>query len=271
MQKYVVLEKAVGVTPLECAETWRAAHPEFTGIPLAYAGRLDPLASGKLLVLIGDECKRQAEYHNLDKRYEIEVVFGLGSDTGDVMGMLDPSPTPPAITAANIKAALRHLTGDITLPYPVFSAKTVAGKPLHTWAMEDRLDEITIPTKESTIYALSLIELTTLPATALYEHALAKINSIPPVTETRKALGNDFRRTDIRAHWKTWLDQHQADTFQVATVTCTASSGTYMRTLASTIAAAHQSKGLALSIHRTRIGRYQPLVGKLGIWTQLYR
>lgn len=258
MEKYVVLEKAIGQTPLECAEAWRSRNPEYATAPLAYAGRLDPLASGKLLVLIGDECKRQAEYHNLDKRYEIEVVFGLGSDTGDVMGLLTPTVTPPTISATEVRATLTALTGDIELPYPVFSAKTVGGKPLHTWAMEGRLDEITIPTKRSTIYTLKLIHLSDLSATDLHDQALEKINAIPPVTESRKALGNDFRRTDIRADWETWHNDHRDQTFPVAHITCTASSGTYMRTLANTIATRHNTRGLALSIHRTHIGRYLP-------------
>lgn len=266
MQKYIVLEKAVGQTPLQCAESWRSEHPEFASAPLAYAGRLDPLASGKLLVLIGDECKRQAEYHNLDKRYEIEVVFGLGSDTGDVMGLLTPDDTRPSVTETDLRRTLTSLTGDIELPYPVFSAKTVQGKPLHTWAMEGRLDEITIPTKRSTIYTLTLSGLTTINANDLHNRALEKINSIPPVTESRKALGNDFRRSDIRQCWNNWLAAHKNDRFPVATITCTASSGTYMRTLANTIASHHNTRGLALSIHRTKIGHFQPLSLVGGFW-----
>lgn len=271
MKKYVVLEKVVGQTPLECAEAWRQKNPRYVNSPLAYAGRLDPLASGKLLVLIGDECKRQTEYHNLDKRYEIEVVFGLGSDTGDVMGLLNSATTVPTITAAGLRSTLATLIGDIELPYPVFSAKTVQGKPLHTWAMEDRLEEITIPSKRSKIYNLKLEQLTSLPAITLYEQALAKINSIPPVTESRKALGNDFRRTDIRANWQAWLSNYQDQTFPVATITCTASSGTYMRTLANTIANKHGSLGLALSIHRTHIGRQMNFLSLFRFWREIYK
>lgn len=271
MQKYVVLEKVVGETPLECTEAWRAVNPEYATTPLAYAGRLDPLASGKLLVLIGDECKRQTEYHNLDKRYQVDVVFGLGSDTGDVMGLLTSTDATPDVTPAELRTTLTTLTGDVALPYPVFSAKTVGGKPLHTWAMEGRLDEITIPTKRSTIYNIKLTSLTSLSATDLYEQALQKINSIPPVTESRKALGNDFRRTDIRTSWQDWLEAHKGQIFPVATITCTASSGTYMRTLANTIARQHHTLGLALSIHRTHIGRYSTFLNIRSFWSKLYR
>ncbi len=87
MKRYVVLEKFVGQTPLECAEAWRAEHPQYADVPLAYAGRLDPMASGKLLILIGEECKQQARYHGLDKRYEFQVLCGFSSDSGDVLGL----------------------------------------------------------------------------------------------------------------------------------------------------------------------------------------
>lgn len=269
MERYVVLNKKVGETPLECAEAWRTTRPDLANIPLAYAGRLDPLASGKLLVLIGEECKRQTEYHNLDKTYEIEVVFGLASDTGDVMGLLQ-SGEAPVVSTSDISRALTTLTGTIELPYPAYSSKTVAGKPLHTWALEGRLNEITIPTKTSTIYRLKLNTFSTISGADLYEHALATINSIPTVTDDRKALGNDFRRDDIRSAWATWLPTHKQQSFPLARITCTASSGTYMRTLANCIAQECGTIGLATKIHRTEIGTYYPLPLIGGIWTKRY-
>ena len=87
---YVLLYKTVGQTPLECMELWRQTKPELKDTPLAYAGRLDPMAEGVLLVLIGEECKKQADYHNLDKEYEFEILFGVHSDSGDVLDLSSP-------------------------------------------------------------------------------------------------------------------------------------------------------------------------------------
>jgi len=95
MLQYITLEKAVGETPLGCLERWRAAHPEYSRTRLTYAGRLDPMASGTLLILIGDECTRQTEYHALDKHYEFSVLFGLTSDSLDILGRLSPSAAIP--------------------------------------------------------------------------------------------------------------------------------------------------------------------------------
>lgn len=87
MEPYVVLYKKVGQTPLHVLEAYKNEHPELANVPMAYAGRLDPMAEGKLLVLQGDECKVQEKYHSLDKEYEFEVLFGVSSDTADVLGL----------------------------------------------------------------------------------------------------------------------------------------------------------------------------------------
>jgi tRNA pseudouridine55 synthase len=257
MEKYVVLEKRVGETPLDCAEKWRGEHPEYQGVSLAYAGRLDPMASGKLLILVGDECKRQTDYHGLDKAYEFSVLFGIASDTQDVLGRLTTCHPPSALDSLDEIA--ESFVGPIEFPYPIFSSKTVKGKPLHTWTLEGRLDEIEIPTRTSTVYSLSHRHSETIKRADVVEQALAKINSIPPVTDLRKAIGNDFRRVDVRHDWDRILNTDSLpESYHIAHFSCIASSGTYMRTLASEIAKALNTCGLAWLIHREDLGRYNP-------------
>lgn len=270
MKPYILLDKKVGETPLVTAEKYRKEHPELEGVPMAYAGRLDPMASGKLLVLLGEECKIQEKYHDLDKEYIFEVLFGVGSDTGDVLGLLQYAQTPN-ITKAKLKRAAADLIGEVELPYPHFSSKTVHGKPLHVWTLEGRLDEIEIPTKRSSIYALELVELREQSAQEIYTYATQKIETIPLVTQESKALGNDFRRTDVRASWKTFIEEHDSNTiFYVARFVCVASSGTYMRTLASVIAGKFGTKGLAYSIERTKIGIYTKIFRQIGFWRKIF-
>jgi tRNA pseudouridine55 synthase len=277
MEKYIILEKKVGETPLSCAEAYRVTHPELEGVPMAYAGRLDPMASGKLLILLGEECKNQTNYHGLDKKYEFSILLGIESDSLDVLGRLstvshkesslDSARRPEAKPKCRVEAsddstliaAARSFVGVINQPYPIFSSKTVQGKPLHTWTMEGRLHEIEIPTKESTVYELELTSLETISKEEMVTQALKNINSIPPVTELRKALGNDFRRTDVRKDWNNIPKNNSLpDTYQIARFRCVSSSGTYMRTLASEIAKKLGTVGLAWSIHRSIIGQYDP-------------
>ncbi len=265
MEKYITLEKAIGETPLSCAEAYRTAHPELAGIPMAYAGRLDPMASGKLLVLLGNECKVQEKYHGLDKEYEFSVLFGIESDTHDVLGRLAAC-VSTEIAAEAIIPVIKKLAGLITLPYPHFSSRTVQGKPLHMWTLENRLHEIEIPTKESTIYELELTKLDTKSRTEIADKARAKIDTIPPVTDLRKALGNDFRRVDVRHDWEQIKnDTALPDEYTIAHFRCIASSGTYMRSLAEVIAKKLDACGLAWHIHRTKIGVFN---AKTHSWIQ---
>ncbi len=266
--RYVVLHKKVGETPLSCAEAWRATKPAaFQNLPLAYAGRLDPMASGTLVVLIGEECKKQESYHAFDKQYEFSILFGVSSDTHDVLGRLITSRTIPKPTHADINHALPALIGHITLPYPHFSAKTVQGKPLHMWTLENRLHEITIPRQDSRVYRLTCTKVETKMRATIYDEVVKKVNSIPPVTEVRKALGNDFRRVDVRADWAQWRSTGElSDRFTIAHFRCTASSGTYMRSLAAELGTLLGTNSLAYHIHRTHIGKFLPLPCHSGIW-----
>lgn len=270
MEKYCTIEKRIGETPLEAAERLREANPAIADVPLAYAGRLDPMASGKLLVLIGDECKNQTNYHSLDKEYIFEVLLGVRSDTGDVLGLLDNEVASPEITKEEATQATKKCLGEIELPYPHFSSKTVQGKPLHTWKMEGRINEIEIPTKKSTIHKLDVLDVRTETRETIHKYATEKIETIPPVTEQRKALGNDFRRADVRVCWQKFIEAGQPeDIFQIVTLKCITSSGSYMRSLSEVFAGHLNTTGLAYSIHRTKIGKYKKLLG-LGIWTKKF-
>lgn len=271
MKKYVVLEKEVGQTPLQCSEIYRKSQPELVDISMTYAGRLDPMASGKLLILLGDECKRQTEYRNLDKEYEFEVLFGVRSDTGDVLGRLVEC-DGVEVSYGNLHTVTRKLSGKIQLPYPHFSSKTVKGKPLHTWTLEGRINEIEIPTKQSVIYKIKCVGIYTKTRTEIHQYATTKIETISRVTDPSKALGNDFRRTDVRKDWNKLMHNNSPnDIFYIAKFICIASSGTYMRTLSEVIAKKINTCGLAYSIHRTKIGTYKKVPLLQGLWLNTYK
>ncbi len=268
LPRYATIEKEIGETPLVTLERFRFKLGISPDVPLAYAGRLDPMASGKLLILIGEECKVQEKYHAFDKEYVVEVLLGIGSDTGDVLGLLTEG-TNVSVTEEEVRHTLSKLVGTISLPYPTFSSKTVKGKPLHTWTLEGRLDEIEIPVQKSRIYRLTYNSLRTISKQEVLKTVRAKIETIPPVTDPKKALGADFRRTEVRTAWGA-IEQNDQTEYQILSFTCIASSGTYMRSLSEVIARTLGTSGLAYSIHRTKIGTYIPLTKSLGFWIQKF-
>lgn len=270
MEKHITLHKEVGETPLQVLNTYKEQYELPSNLKLAYAGRLDPMASGKLLVLVGDECQKQhTHYLDLDKEYVFEVLFGFRTDSGDVLGIAKHQPTQQ-FTDDELRQITKKFIGPVSFPYPKFSSKTVQGKPLFVWTLENRLNEIEIPYRDSIIYSLNYISSQSIGVTSLHTEILAKINSLPPVTESSKALGNDFRRADILPQWEqVFTEIHPNQEFQIAQFKCRASSGTYMRTLAEKIAHELGTIGLAYSIHRTKIGRFKKF-GRLGFWIKKF-
>ncbi|MES2994981.1 MAG: hypothetical protein V4681_03045 [Patescibacteria group bacterium] len=267
MKRYIVLEKCIGQTPLETLQEWKRAHPEYANVPASYAGRLDPMASGKLLILLGDECKKQEEYTGLDKEYEIEVLLDLSTDTGDVLGLPAHTEKAASLDASTIDNALRSVTGSHTVPYPAFSSKTVNGKPLFLYTLEGTLDTITIPEHEETIYRIKLLERSEVEKADLARRIDSLVSLAPRSDEPSKKLGADFRQYEIRAAWKEIFNAMPERSFMILRLRVTCVSGTYMRTLASRIATELDTTALALSIHRTRIGRcHLPF----GFWLPTY-
>lgn len=263
--RYVVLEKPIGQTPLETIAAWKTAHPEHTNLPATYAGRLDPMASGTLLVLLGEECKHREKYLGLDKEYEVEVVLDLTTDTGDALGLAAYDGTQSTISNEDARAALHTFTGTHTVPYPAFSSKTVHGKPLFMYALEGTLDEVTIPEHEETIYRISLLNVKQVSTEQLHACIRETLRTVPRSDEPSKGIGADFRQDAVRARWDELFTEIGERTVCILTLRVTCGSGAYMRTLAGRLGRALGTSAFALSIHRTKIGQYVPF-GPFGFW-----
>ena len=143
------------MTPLALIETWRKKNPEYKTTTLSYAGRLDPMAEGVILVLIGDENKRRKDYENLPKTYVFSLLLGISTDTYDVLGKItsySPKKMFPTITPSLLNSFL----GEQTQTLPPYSSYAINGKPLYYYARRNRLHEITLPTNTITIDSLTM-------------------------------------------------------------------------------------------------------------------
>lgn len=231
--------KFVGETPLEALERFRVSRPELKDVPMTYAGRLDPMAEGLLLILIGDECKKKEEYLDLDKEYEVEVVFGLKTDTHDALGLVEVGPVE-----AQSLPDLSVYIGKFTQTYPAYSSKTIHGKHLHQLARTNDLPE-EMPTREVEIYSLKLLKTELITAYELKEIILKNIDRVT----------GDFRQEEIKKRWQDVLSRDQE--FEKITLKVSCSSGTYMRSLADHMGNDRGGGAFALSIKRTRIGSFR--------------
>lgn len=265
MKRYVVLTKKRGETPLMALETWKAGNPAYSNIPASYAGRLDPMAEGKLLILLGDECKRQKAYTGLDKEYEIQVLVDVGSDTGDALGVVEGSRQETRVDEKFFHQVLEREIGAHERAYPAYSSKTVDGKPLFLHALEGTLNTISIPNHIEHIYRIEVVDTKRLPANAIQERVDEFLSRVPTSDEPSKMLGANFRINEVRASWERLFVSVQNREFTLVRLRIVCGSGTYMRSLAGRIGESLGTSALALSIKRTKIGKYWK-----GFWLKLY-
>ena len=268
MKRYHVLHKKRGETPLEVLTAWKAQHPLYQNVRASYAGRLDPMASGKLLVLLGEECKNQKKYTALDKEYEVEILFDVGTDTGDILGLPSLSATKTHPEVSQLREIFLHELGSHERAYPVYSSKTVKGVPLFLYALKGTLDTISIPTHTETIYKTKILDVTKLSLEEVSERIEKGLEVVPRDLAESKKEGADFRQDEVRAQWQTLLSLLPSRDFTLIRVRVTAGTGTYMRSLAERVGEVLGTRAVALSIHRTRIGKYVHLLG--GFWVKEY-
>jgi tRNA pseudouridine55 synthase len=238
-----VITKKIGETPLEALERFRAeqvaaGQTDLKDVPMTYAGRLDPMAEGELLILIGGECKKKEEYLGLDKEYEVEIVFGIETDTYDALGLATiPQPTASLKDFPNPEL----FVGTFSQTYPPYSSRTVDGVPLHVMARAGELPE-EMPTKEVTIYSIEELGRKTIRAAALKAAILHKIAQVK----------GDFRQAEIAQKWEEVLN-HDTREFEVLKLRIACSSGTYMRSVAHRMGQERGNGAFALGIKRTKI------------------
>ena len=111
MKKVIILNKNGWETPLQCLEFFRLKYKEYKNIPMTYAGRLDPMASGVLVILVGEECKKKEKYLKLDKEYEeiIKDELNVKEVFYGAEFKLDTDITPELKTEGNYRELVRAL------------------------------------------------------------------------------------------------------------------------------------------------------------------
>ena len=123
---------------------------------VGHAGTLDPLATGLLVILVGQATKLSQFILNGDKSYRVRVKFGVITDTDDITGEIVRETSSPDWTEAQLKQAVKDLTGSLELPVPIYSAIKVKGKKLYEQARKKQ--EVEAPLRKMDFKACELVE-----------------------------------------------------------------------------------------------------------------
>jgi tRNA pseudouridine55 synthase len=238
-----IVYKPVGLTPLQVVKEYKRRHHVIETV--SYAGRLDPMAEGLLLLLVGDEeNKRRRTYERMDKTYEVEILFGLGSDSDDLLGMGEKA---VGISHRDLEEKLPQVVtafiGEIDQIPPVMSAHRIGGKPLFSLVRQGCVPAL-IATKKVNILNITLLGLKQRTG----EEILCKVHDVIP------RITGDFRQGEVVKHWEKIVSPR--DHFLTACLRVSCGSGTFMRALARDIGTKLTTRALAYSIRRTRIGQF---------------
>ncbi|MBY0376406.1 hypothetical protein K2P96_00305 [Patescibacteria group bacterium] len=247
MKKLLVLQKKEGETPLECLGRFRNKNKSYKDVKMTYAGRLDPMASGALLVLVGEEVYNKEKYLGLSKEYDFEVLFGAKTDTYDILGKVVASKFPKEVTKDNLQKEihlhLKNFMGTFLQKYPIYSSRTVNGKPLFEYGREGL--KVEAPDREVTVKSLKLLKVKEINKEKLLSNIEARIPKI----------SGDFRQEEILKIWRKKLSKHTQQ-FYIASFHIKCSSGTYVRGIANSMGDQLSIPALAFSIKRTKIGKW---------------
>ncbi|MGI8419232.1 MAG: hypothetical protein ACR2LN_01155 [Candidatus Levyibacteriota bacterium] len=249
MKALLSLYKPIGITPLQLIEQLREAKPEYRHEKIGYAGRLDPMAHGVMLLMIGEETKNRANYLSFPKAYTFTVLFGVQTDTHDILGLLKGIRVKALPTNVNniVSIFVNNKIGAHIQPFPHFSSKGAKGKPLFWWARNNRLNEIEIPTHQVTITKFVNISFSSIERGELEKKITTNISLVK----------GDFRQAEILERWKRFFLENRNETFPLATFTLQCSSGTYVRTIADELGKKLGCGAITLDILRIKLGDYE--------------
>ena len=151
MHGVIVIDKPKGYTSRDIVNVIsKHLHTKKVG----HTGTLDPLATGVLVLCVGDYTKFVQILTDHDKEYFATIEFGSETDTLDITGeVLQKNDRIP--TKEDLLEALQGFIGVQEQEVPIYSAKKVNGKKLYEYARNHEF--VDLPKQQIEISELELI------------------------------------------------------------------------------------------------------------------
>lgn len=220
MHGWIILDKAVGIGSTQAVGAVKRALRE-AGVPktkVGHGGTLDPLASGVLLIAIGEATKLAGRMLDSTKDYEFTIRLGEETDTLDIEGkVVATSDVRP--TAEQLASALALFTGVIEQVPPAYSALKIDGKA--AYARTRAGETVEMKSRQVTVHDIKIL---------------------PPGERWREAPEG--------------APSPAGEALEEITLAATVSKGTYIRSLARDIARSLGTVGHVTMLRRTRAGPF---------------
>ncbi|HIT21564.1 MAG TPA: tRNA pseudouridine(55) synthase TruB [Candidatus Scybalousia intestinigallinarum] len=150
----LVVNKPSGMTSRDIVNQ---ANKIFATKKIGHTGTLDPLASGILVLGIGNGTKIIDLLTNQEKEYIAEAVIGVLTDTLDITGNILRK-EKKQIPTKQIEETLHSFLGEYDQEVPLYSAIHVQGKRLYEYARNQETQNLILPKRRVNILAIKLLE-----------------------------------------------------------------------------------------------------------------
>jgi len=206
MHAVVNVDKPAGLTSRRAMEqAARALNTKKAG----HAGTLDPMATGVLLVCLGEATKISAYLLDLEKEYTATLKLGERTDTLDAEGEVIERVETFSVTEEQVRETLKKFTGDIVQMPPMYSAIKQGGRPLYELArkgveVERAAREVRISELELTRFAPPELDIRVICSKGTYIRTLAddigtELGTLAHITALRRMRVGNFRAEEAAA------------------------------------------------------------------------
>lgn len=131
MNGILIVDKPKGITSHDAVNTVRRL---FNTKRVGHAGTLDPIATGVLVILVGEATKKSNSLLSEDKGYTVTLRLGAATDTADASGKIIRTGSTEGLRPDAVKEAIMSFIGETEQIPPMYSAVKFKGKALYKWA-----------------------------------------------------------------------------------------------------------------------------------------
>lgn len=148
----LVLNKPSGPTSAACLQRIKY---DLGQRKIGHAGTLDPLASGVLVVLLGQATKISHLFLESSKAYIARALLGVTTDTYDIEGKTTEVKDASGVTEDALRAEISAMKQLTEQEVPAYSAAKHQGKPLYELARTGQA--VPVKTKEIQVFEADVL------------------------------------------------------------------------------------------------------------------
>jgi len=213
----------------------------------SHTGTLDPLASGVILIITGDEYFNKEKYIQSEKTYSFNLLLGISTDTHDAMGMIQGLKDLKNLDDSyleDLKNTITSFEGFYHQRYPDYSSKKFQGK--HLWEYHRSGLEVPEFYIDGEVKSIELGDFQ-----KISQEEIIKLFT----SQIRKVTGN-FRQEEILKQYS-FQNFLLPKSFYSLPVTVMMTRGLYVRGLVRDISEKIQIPSIVYNLIRTKDGLYE--------------